>query len=198
MSSKPEPRLGRWESVLHYNRAILFLALIFCLAGAYAAFHMPAAVFPQTDFPRVVALVDNGAMPADEMMASITRPIEEAVKDIPGVTDIRSATGRGSAEVNVFFDWHTDMVNAELYVLNRIAQLSSQLPPTAETNVQRLTFSSFPVLGISLTSDTRDLAALWESAEYEIKPRLLRIPGVARVKLVGGDEPEFQIVADPV
>ena len=81
---------------------------------------MPASVFPQTDFPRVVILVDNGVMPADEVMATITRPIEDAVKVIPGVVNIRSATGRGSAEINVFFDWRRDMVRSELYVLSRI------------------------------------------------------------------------------
>ena len=96
--------------IVRHRKIILFLSLIFCLAGAYAAHRMPASVFPQTDFPRVVILVDNGVMPADEMMATITRPIEEAMKDTPGTVNIRSATGRGSAEVNVFFDWHTYMV----------------------------------------------------------------------------------------
>lgn len=183
--------------IVRYNRVILFVVLVLCLIGAYAAYKMPSSVFPQTDFPRVVILVDNGVMPADEMMATITRPIEEAMKDIPGTVSIRSATGRGSAEVNVFFDWMTDMVQAELYVLTRISQVKSSLPPTAEANVQRLTFSSFPVLGISLISDTRNLSDLWATAEYEIKPRLLRTEGVARVKLVGGDVPEYHVVVDP-
>ena len=93
---------------------------------------MPAAVFPQTDFPRVVILIDNGVMPADEMMATITRPVEEAMKNIPGTANIRSTTGRGSAAVNVFFDWSTDMVQSELYVLGRLAQIRGSLPATAE------------------------------------------------------------------
>ena len=85
--------------------AIAFFCVVLCLAGTYAAFRMPSSVFPQTNFPRVVILVDNGVMPADEMMATVTRPIEEAMKDIPGAVSVRSATGRGSAEINVFFDW---------------------------------------------------------------------------------------------
>ena len=85
--------------------AIAFICVALCLGGVYAAFHMPSSVFPQTNFPRVVILVDNGVMPADEMMATITRPIEEAMKDIPGSVTVRSATGRGSAEINVFFNW---------------------------------------------------------------------------------------------
>lgn len=183
--------------VVKRRKAILFVSLVLCLIGGYAAYHMPASVFPQTDFPRVVVLVDNGVMPADEMMATITRPIEEAMKGTPGTINIRSSTGRGSAEVNVFFDWSTDMVQAELYVLGRLSQIRSTLPTTAEYTVERLTFSSFPIIGISLTGPSRAITELWEKAEYEIKPRLLRLKGVARVDLVGGKEPEYHIVVDP-
>jgi CzcA family heavy metal efflux pump len=184
--------------IIRHRKAILFVSLVVCLAGAYSAYRMPAAVFPQTDFPRVVILVDNGVMPADEMMATITRPIEEAMKDIPGSVSIRSATGRGSAEINVFFAWNTDMVQAELYVLGRLSQIRSTLPDTAEAAVHRLTFAAFPVIGISLTSPTRAITELWEMARYEIQPRFLRIPGVARIALVGGSVPEYHVVLDPV
>src|SRR3954447_11917138 len=93
---------------VRHRLAIAFICLALCLAGMYAAFKMPSSVFPQTNFPRVVILVDNGVMPADEMMATITRPIEEAMKDIPGSLTIRSAMGRGAAEINVFFSWQAD------------------------------------------------------------------------------------------
>src|SRR5665213_1193837 len=119
--------------------SILFLVFAVCLGGAYAAMHMPSAVFPQVNFPRVVILVNNGVMPADEMTASITRPIEESMKDIPGCRTIRSSTGRGSAEIDVFFTWNVDMQRSELYVLSRIAHLQSALPPTATTAVNRMT-----------------------------------------------------------
>jgi len=188
----------RQSYVVRHSKMILFVSLALCLAGAYSAYRMPASVFPQTDFPRVVILVDNGVMPADEMMATITRPIEEAMKGTPGTINIRSATGRGSAEVNVFFDWSTDMVQAELYVLGRLSQIRSTLPVTAEYTVERLTFSSFPIIGISLTGPTHNITELWERAEYEIKPRLLRLKGVARVDLVGGKEPEYHVVVDPM
>ena len=183
--------------VLRQRKAVLFLVTALCLAGVYAAWHMPASVFPRTDFPRVVILIDNGVMPADVMMATVTRPVEEAMKDIPGTRDIRSATGRGSAEVNVFFDGSTHMVQAELYVLGRLAQIRGVLPAGATFAVHRLTFSAFPIIGISLTSSTRSLSDLWDLARYEIRPRFLRIPGVARVKIVGGRPPEFHVVADP-
>ena len=173
-----------------------FVCAALCAGGVYSALQLPSSVFPRTDFPRVVILVDNGVMPADEMMATITRPIEESMKDIPGSASVKSATGRGSAEINVFFNWSVDMVQSELYVVGRLSQIRSTLPSTASTSVFRLTFSAFPIIGISLTSQSRDLAALWETARYTLKPRFLQIPGVARVDLVGGRAPEFHVIGD--
>ncbi len=188
--------LGRFAT--RHALPIVFISLALCLAGAHAALNLSSSVFPRTDFPRVVILVDNGVMPVDEMMATITRPIEEAMKDIPGVVNVRSATGRGSAEINVFFTWRVDMVRSELYVLARLSQIRSALPATMESTVYRLTFSAFPIVGISLTSRTRDLTELWEKARYDLKLRFLRIPGVARVDLTGGRTPEFHVIVDPV
>ncbi len=188
--------LGRFAT--RHALAIVFISFGLCCAGIYAATTLSSSVFPQTDFPRVVILADNGVMPADEMMATITRPIEEAMKDIPGAVTVRSATGRGSAEINVFFTWRVDMVRSELYVLSRLSQIRSILPATTETNVFRLTFAAFPILGVSLTSAGRDITELWEEARYDLKPRFLQIPGVARVDLVGGRRPEYHVVVDPV
>jgi CzcA family heavy metal efflux pump len=189
-------RLG--EFARRQAKAIFFVVFSLCLGGIYSALNMPSSVFPQTDFPRVVILADNGVMPVDEMMARVTRPIEEAMKDVPGAVTVRSTTGRGSADVNVFFAWKSDMVQSELYVLSRLSQIKSLLPATATFSAYRLTFSAFPIIGISLTSKTRTVRDLWEIARYDIKPRFLRIPGVARVDLVGGRTPEYHVVVDPV
>ena len=182
----------------HHWKAILFIVVGLCFAGIYSATSMPSSVFPQTNFPRVTILIDNGEMPSDEMMATITRPIEEAMKDVPGVVNIRSQTGRGSSVVNVFFNWHVNMEETELHVRSRLAQARSSLPASVDARAYRMTFSVFPITGISLTSDKRSLGDLTVAAEDVIKPRILRIPGVARVDLVGGREPEFHVVADPL
>ena len=188
--------LGRFAT--RHAIPIVFLSIALCFAGVFAASTLSSSVFPQTDFPRVVILADNGVMPGDEMMATITRPIEEAMKDIPGVVTVRSATGRGAAEINVFFTWHVDMVRSELYVLSRLSQIRSRLPVTTGTTVFRLTFAAFPIIGVSLTSATRDITELWETARYDLKLRFLQIPGVARVDLVGGRRPEYHVVVDPI
>lgn len=181
-----------------HGLVIAFLCVALCLAGGYAALGMPSSIFPQTDFPRVVILIDNGVMPANEMMAIITRPVEEAMKDIPGVRTVRSKTGRGSAEINVFFTWQTDMVQAELFVQGRLAVVQKTLPATAGSAVWRLTFAAFPVVGLSLTGPSHSLTELWETARYTIGPRLLRIPGVARTGIVGGRAPEYHVIVDPL
>jgi CzcA family heavy metal efflux pump len=186
--------LGRFAT--HHSLSITFICIALCLAGAYSALNISSSVFPQTNFPRVVVLVDNRVMPADEMMATITRPIEEAMKDIPGVATVRSATGRGSAEVNVFFNWKVDMVQSELYVLGRLSQIRASLPQSAEAEVYRVTFSNFPIIGISLTSKMRSITELWEVARYDLKVRFLRIPDIARVTLIGGRTPEYHVVVD--
>jgi CzcA family heavy metal efflux pump len=196
MKSDAISPLGRFAT--KYALSITFIAAALCLAGIFCALRMPSSVFPQTNFPRVVVIANNGITPADEMMATVTRPIEEALKEIPGALTVQSATKRGSAEINVFFNWNVDMTQSELYVLGRLAQIRGELPATAQTEIERVTFSAFPIIGISLTSSNRDITSLWETANYELKPRFLQIPGVARVEIIGGRAPEFHIVVDPL
>jgi len=179
--------------------AIAFIAALFCLAGIFSAGRMASSVFPRTDFPRIVIMINNGIMPANEMMATITRPVEERMKSIPGVTSVRSSTTRGSAIVNVLFGWGTDMQRAELYVLGDLAEIRGDLPSGASTDVSRVAFSlSYPIIGISLTSSNRDVMDLWDTATYKLKPRFLQIPGVSQIEIEGGKTPEFHVVVDPV
>ncbi|HLI64480.1 MAG TPA: efflux RND transporter permease subunit [Terriglobales bacterium] len=180
-----------------YSKSLIFLIIVLALAGAYLAFTIPIAVFPSTNFPRVVIGVDNGVMPIDQMMVTITRPVEESVNNVPGLRLVRSITSRGSAEVDLFFDWHADMVTTLQLVDAALSHIRTQLPATATIDTHRLNFASFPILGYSLTSDTVPQTQLWTLATYELKPRLNRLDGVATVIVQGGQEPEFAITPDP-
>jgi CzcA family heavy metal efflux pump len=184
-----------WFQLL--SRPILFLIVSLTLVGAYLAFTIPVAVFPNTDFPRIVIGVDNGVMPIDQMLVVITRPLEEAVNSVPGLQKVQSITSRGSAEVDLFFDWKSDMILTLQRVDAVVARLQSELPPTAKVETHRLTFATFPILGYSLTSDTVPQNKLWEIATYDIKPRVNRLDGVASVLVQGGRVPEFQVTPDP-
>ncbi len=180
------------------KRAVLVLIALLCAAGLYAAWQLPSAIFPQTDFPRIVITVDNGVVPAEQTLVSVTRPIEEAMNGIPGITRIRSVTARGSCEINLFFDWNVDIIQSLQLVQARLSQLTAQLPPPAEIRrVDRLTFAVFPVAGYSLTSETRDPASLHDIANLVLRPRLARLPGVAAVNIAGGQVREYHATIDP-
>ena len=154
-------------------------------------------MFPSTDFPRIVVGIDNGVAPINQMEVMVTRPIEEAMNSVPGLESVRSITSRGSAEVNLFFNWNVDMFQTLQYVNAALARVQTTLPATAKLTANRLTFAAFPILAYSLTSDTLTQAQLWELANYEIKPRLNRVNGVSMVVLQGGQVPEFHIDSRP-
>ena len=195
-AAQPSDKLGApWFHRL--SRPILFLIVSLTLVGAYLTFSIPVAVFPNTDFPRIVIGVDNGVMPIDQMLVVITRPIEEAVNSVPGLRKVQSITSRGSAEVDLFFDWSSDMILTLQRVDAVVARMQAELPPSAKVATHRLTFASFPILGYSLTSDTIPQNKLWEIATYDIKPRVNRLDGVASVLVQGGRVPEFQVTPEP-
>jgi multidrug efflux pump subunit AcrB len=183
--------------VSQHSRPVIFLILTLGLLGAYLAFTIPVSVFPQTNFPRVLIGVDNGVMPIDQMMVTLTRPLDEAVNSVPGLQTVRSVTSRGSAEVDLYFRWDVDMFQTLQYVNAAISRIQPELPPTAAIRADRLTFAAFPVIAYSVTSDTTPQTRLWEMATYEMKPRLNRLDGVSTVIVQGGQEPEFQIMPDP-
>ncbi|MGC1372773.1 MAG: efflux RND transporter permease subunit [Candidatus Sulfotelmatobacter sp.] len=179
------------------HKSIIFLIITLGLIGAYLAFSIPIAVFPTTDFPRIIIAVDNGVMPIDQMLVTIARPIEEVVSGVQGIEDVKSITSRGSAEIDLYFSWRVDMFQTLERVNAAVGRLSSTLPSTAKITSDRLEFSSFPIMGYGLTSDTVSQKQLWEMATYEIKPRLASLTGVSTILIQGGQVPEFHIVPDP-
>src|SRR5438445_10837515 len=191
-SSKPD---APWFQRL--SRPILFLIVTLMLVGAYLAFTIPVAVFPNTDFARIVIGIDNGVMPIDQLLLVITRRVEEAVNSIPGLQTVQSITSRGSAEVDLFVEWNSDMILTLQRVDAVVARLQTELPSTAKVETHRLTFAVFPVIGYSLTSDRIPPSRLWEIATYDMKPRINRLDGVASVIIQGGRVPEFQVMPDP-
>ncbi|MGA9883644.1 MAG: efflux RND transporter permease subunit [Candidatus Acidiferrales bacterium] len=179
------------------HKSIIFLIITLALVGAYWAFSIPIGVFPTTDFPRVIVAVDNGVMPIDQMLVTITRPLEEAVSGVQGIQNVQSITSRGSAEIDLYFSWKVDMFQTLQRVNAAIASMETTLPATARVSAERLEFSSFPILGYGLTSDTVSQQQLWEMATYDMKPRLAGLAGVSNIVIQGGNVPEYHIVPDP-
>jgi multidrug efflux pump subunit AcrB len=190
------------EDAKHYwfarhSKSIIFLIGVLTVVGVWQAFTLPVSVFPTTNFPRVIIGVDNGVMPIEQMEVTITRPLEAAVRAVPGIETVRSVTSRGSAEIDLAFSWSVNTLETLQMVDAAVSRVQSTLPSTAQIRTNRLDFASFPIIGYSLTSNTLSQKDLWELATYDIQPRLNSLPGVATVLVQGGQRPEYHVVVDP-
>ncbi len=183
-------------TVSSHSRAVVVTVILVCIAGLYAGVQLPTAIFPNTDFPRIIITVENGETPPDQMLATVTQPIEEKMSGLPGIRRVQSTTSRGSAGISLFFDWKTDPKEALALVQARLPEIA--LPPTAViSHVERLTFAIFPIIGYSVTSDKRDPSKLRNIAQFTVRPQFARLPGVSEVRVQGGDVREFHIEVDP-
>ncbi len=179
-------------------RAIVVVIILLSIGGLIAMTRVPLSLFPQTDFPRIIIVVENGEVPAPQMLVTVTRPVEEAMSGMPGIARVKSVTSRGAAEIDLFFDWRADIVQTLQMVQSRASSLATTLPPTASIKrVERLTFAVFPIIAYSVTSPKRDPGTLRTLAELTIRPPLARVPGVAKVLIQGGEVREVHVSVDP-
>jgi CzcA family heavy metal efflux pump len=191
----PPASAEHWTS--RHGKPIIFVILTMVAVGIYLALTIPVAVFPDTDFPRIVIGADNGVFPIDQMLVTTTRPIEDAVNTVQGLDHLWSVTSRGTAELDLFFSWKVDMYRTLELVNAEMARIQSSLPSTAKLTAKRLTFAAFPIMGYSVTSEKIPQTQLWELATYTLKPRLNRQTGVSTVVVQGGQVPEYQVQPDP-
>ncbi len=186
---------GPW--IRRHRRSILFLVVLVAAGGVMSLLGLPVSLFPRTTFPRVVVDADAGDRPADRMTIEVTRPLELAVRGVPGVRSVRSTTSRGSCEISVNFEWGLDMVAATLQVESAVAQAVPGLPHGLGYQVRRMDPTVFPVIGLSLTSSTRSLVELHDLARYTLAPMLSAVSGVATATVQGGRTEEYRVVVDP-
>ena len=179
-----------------HARSFVFVAFALALAGLAATFALPVGLFPQVSFPRVVVDLSSGDRPADQTALAVTRPVEEAIRAVPGVRDVRSASSRGSAQVSIDFGWGRDMIAATLLVDAAVAQALPKLPPGTTYAVRRMDPTVFPIISYALTSDRLTPGELHDLAQYEIVPLLAAVPGLARVDVQGGAVDEVHVEAD--
>jgi CzcA family heavy metal efflux pump len=181
-----------------HRRSLLFLVLILALGGLASVFNLPVALFPDVSFPRVRVDIDAGDRPAAQMVVAVTTPVEEAVRRVRGVRDVRSTTSRGSAEVNVDFDWGADMGRAILDVNAAMSQVLPDLPAGTRIDAVRMDPTvSEPVIAYSLTSDTLTPVQLYDLAQYQLRPLLSGVEGVALVDVQGPGVGELHVDVDP-
>ena len=190
--------MSRFFGHLRLHRRALDAALVLAVAlGAWRAFQMPAAILPEVTFPRVKVIADSGERPGEEVLRAVTRPLEESLRRVPALHEMRSTSSRGSAEINLDFTWDTDMDLALQRVQARVDAVRGTLPEGTTVEAQLMSPALFPVLGFSLASSTRSLAELRDLATLRLQPELARLPGVSQVIVQGGDRLEARVTLDP-
>ncbi len=180
-----------------HARSVVVIALALALAGIASAVTLPVGLFPQVAFPRVVVDLDAGSRPADQTALLVTRPVEQAVRGVPGVQDVRSGTTRGTAQISIDFGWGRDMTASTLLIDAAIQQVLPSLPTGTSYGVRRMDPTVFPIISYALTSTSPSPVAVRDLAQFQIVPLLSAIPGLARVDVQGGDVAEVQVLADP-
>jgi len=181
----------------HHIKAILFVTVILCAIGAWLLRTFPVAILPDVTFPRIVVIAESGERPARMMEAGVTRPLEESIASVPGVSRMRSKTQRGATEISIDFTWGTDMLIAQQLVNTRVNEVRADIPADTHVSVERMNPTVFPILGLSVNAKGLSQSELWSLATYTIRPRLTRVPGVARVVVQGGRIPEIAVEVNP-
>ncbi len=187
--------IARWLG--RHRRSVAFVFVLLVAAGAASTFSLPVALFPHVDFPRIVVSVDAGDRPADRMAIEVTRPVEEALRSVPGVRRVRSQTSRGSAEISLSFDWGRDMVSSLLLTESAITRIAPTLPSGTSFDVRRMDPTVFPVIAYSLTSARLSPTELYDIAKYRLAPAIATIEGVGHTTVLGGRQEEYRITVDP-
>ncbi len=183
--------------LMKQSRALYFMIVLITVAGALAFQSLPSDVYPELAFPRIAVIGTVGDIAPDRVLLTVTRPLEEAANQAYRVKWIRSKTIRGASELSIEFQPGTDMNFAWQQVQARIAEMRASLPATASLIVEPVTPAIFPVLNYNITSDTIPESELYNTVRYEIEPRILQVPGVARAITQSGKIPEVAVQVDP-
>ncbi len=176
-----------------YKAPIAVLLVLALALGTVAYRRINVALFPEVTFPKVKVIAENGLEPVDRMMVTVTKPMEDAMKRVPGLKLLRSTTSRGSCEISAFLDWSANVATSQTLIESRLNQIRSDLPPTVQISVERMNPAILPVMGYTLGAPGRSALELRKLALYTIKPFLSQVDGVSSVQIQGGRTKEYQV-----
>ena len=181
-----------------YKSPVAVILIIILLGGVYSFTHIQSALFPNITFPKIKVIADNGEQPVDKLTVTVTVPLENAIKRVPGINLIRSATSRGSCEISAFFNWNSDINLDKQRIEARITEIKQNLPQGINISIERMNPSIFPIMGFSISGKNYSQIDLRNIAEYTVKPFLSRIPGISEIGVGGGKVEEYHVILDPV
>ena len=180
-----------------YKAPITIVLALVLAAGALAYRRIGVALFPEVTFPKVKVIADAGLQPVDRMMVTVTKPMEDAIKQVPGLHLLRSTTSRGSCEISAFLDWNVNVVTSQQQIESRLNQIRGDLPAGVQISVERMNPAILPVMGYTLEAPGKSALELRKLALFTIKPFLSQVQGVSAVRVQGGRTKEYQLELNP-
>ena len=187
------------EYSLKNKLVVLIMATLILGAGIYVTTEMEVDVFPDLNAPTVVVLTEAHGMAPEEVERLVTFPIETAVNGATNIRRVRSSSAMGFSIVWVEFDWDMDIYDARQIVSEKLANIADAMPAGVGSPTLAPQSSIMgEIMMIALTADETSAMDLRTLADWNIRPRLLSVGGVAQVAIIGGDLKEFQILADPL
>jgi CzcA family heavy metal efflux pump len=179
-----------------YKSPMTVLIVLIIGGGLFAYSKMQTSLFPEITFPKIKIIADAGQQPVKKMMITVTRQLENAVKQVPDLKMIRSKTSRGSCEISAYMDWNSNIDISQQRIESKINEIKNTLPPDIQITVERMNPSILPVIGYSLSSKTRSPVDMKILAKYTIKPFLSQVEGISDIRVVGGKEKEYWLILD--
>lgn len=181
---------------LSYKNPLTVTLVIIILGGMFAYSRLQTSLFPEITFPKIKIIADAGLQPVSKMMVTVTKPLENAVKQVPDLLYVRSTTSRGSCEISAFMDWKADIDLSQQRIESKINEIKNNLPPETQITVEKMNPSILPVMGYTLESHTRSPIELKQLANYTIKPFLSQVAGVSEIRVIGGKTKEYWLTLD--
>jgi CzcA family heavy metal efflux pump len=178
---------------LKFKNPVSVVIAIIIAGGIFLYGQIQVSLFPEITFPKLKIIADNGEQPIDKMMITVTRPLENAIKQIPDLYLLRSATSRGTCEISAFLNWDADINVNQQMLESRVAQIKNELPPDVVIQIEKMNPSILPVIGFTVESNNRTPIELNLLATYTIKPFLSQIEGVSSVGIIGGKTKEYWV-----
>lgn len=181
-----------------FKSPIAAILVFIFLGGIYSLLNLKTGLFPDITFPKIKIIADNGEQPVDKMIATVTIPMENAIKRVEDLKILRSTTSRGSCEISAFLNWGSDIDLGKQRIEAQINSIKQNLPQGVNVVVEKMNPSILPIMGFSLEGTNQNPIELRQIAEYTIKPILSRVDGVSDVAVIGGKVKEYHIILDPM